>query len=183
MGRNQKSEGQSPMIKIVSTGKVYTDSLPCCRALEALFADKKPSVIASDNIDSMVKNEIFNGYITGSFASKARFADKEGLDAFKQELKVLDGKMCEYGDKDGEQYIFGDAVTLSDICLLPTWCRINSRLKYQKLLKELDLVAFVKENCPRLSKWSAFIMSQQWAKNVMCADEDYIGHFVEVYGK
>ena len=181
IGRNRGSEGQSPMIKIVSTGKVYTDSLPCCRALEAIFKDKKPSVIASDDIDSMVKNEIFNGYITGSFAMKARFADKDGVEAFKAELKVLDGKMCEYGDKDGDKYIFGDGVTLSDICLLPTWCRINARVKYQKL--EFDVAAYVKKECARLSKWSEFIMAQQWAKNVMCPDEDYVGHFVEVYGK
>merc|ERR1712151_1282159 len=60
IGRNRKSEGQSPMIKIVSTGKVYTDSLPCCRALEQIFKDKSPSVLSFDDMDVMVKNEIFN---------------------------------------------------------------------------------------------------------------------------
>ena len=183
IGRNRKSEGQSPMIKIVSTGKVYTDSIPCCRALEQIFKDKSPSVSAADDIDVLVKNEIFNGYITGSFARASRFTNKEGVDALKNELKVLNDKMGEYGDENGNGYIFGDQCRLSDICLLPIYCRLNATAKYTNLEKDLNLDQFVKENCARLSKWSAFVMSQQWAKKLTFADEEYIGHYKEFYGK
>merc|ERR1712130_928097 len=183
IGRNRKSEGQSPMIKIVSSGKVYTDSIPCVRALEQVFKDKDVSVLSLNNIDVLVKNEIFNGYITSSFSGKARFNDKDGVNAFKNELKVLNDKMCEYGDKDGNGYIFGDKPALSDICLLPIWCRLNARAKYMNLEKELDLSAYVKANCDRLSKWSEFVMKQQWAKNVTHADDEYIGHYKEYFGK
>merc|ERR1712154_457580 len=88
------------------TGKIYMDTqggLACCRALEAIFKEKNPSVIASDNFDVMLKNEIFLEFINGMYATDARFAHENELKVF---LKVLNGKMCEYGDEHGKKYIF-----------------------------------------------------------------------------
>eukprot|EP01084_Bolivina_argentea_P177846 307534_1 len=181
-GRNVNSNGQSPIIKLVKTQKLYTDSQPCCRLLDNVFKDCGSSIIAYNDSDILFHNEILNGYITSGFARKTGPSNKEELGKFKDELKVLNDKICQF-TKDGEKYIFGDSATLSDICLLPYICRVNSYLKYYNLENEFNFQEFVQNNCQRLYKWITFVMAQDWAKNVVMSDDDYIFHYKEYNGK
>lgn len=182
IGRNHSADGQSPIIKIVKEQKLYTDSLHCCRFLDVRFKDVGASVLCLDDADKTYKNEKLLEFINSGFASKVwGLKTKENIDALKEALTALDAKMREFGDdKVSDKYIFGENVSLCDICLLPYFIQIQARLRYRELTAEFKFEEYVKEKCERVSAWFSFVSAQAWCKNAAPTVDVVVAHFKDI---